>query len=83
MYIFSQKELNLRKKKWMDLIKDYDYTIHYHLGKVNVVANALSRKSSSSLACSTMGTTWLGKLKKINMEVQMNELRVTFTHLKV
>lgn len=39
----------------MKLIKDYDCTIHYHLGKANVVIDALSRKSSSSLACLAMG----------------------------
>ncbi|KAL0540951.1 hypothetical protein IC582_020977 [Cucumis melo] len=44
-YIFDQKELNLRQRRWLELIKDYDCTIEYHLGKANVVADALSRKS--------------------------------------
>ncbi|KAL0556346.1 hypothetical protein IC582_004859 [Cucumis melo] len=43
-YIFDQKELNLRQRRWLELIKDYDCTIEYHLGKANVVADALSRK---------------------------------------
>ena len=42
-YIFTQKELNLRQRRWLELIKDYDCTIEYHLGKANVVADALSR----------------------------------------
>ena len=44
-YIFTQKELNLRQRRWLELIKDYDMRLHYHRGKANVVADALSRKS--------------------------------------
>ena len=44
-YIFTQKELNLRQRRWLELIKDYDMRLHYHPGKANVVADALSRKS--------------------------------------
>jgi hypothetical protein len=40
-YIFTQKELNMRQYRWLELIKDYDLTIQYHLGKANVVADAL------------------------------------------
>jgi hypothetical protein len=43
-YIFTQKDLNLRQRRWLELIKDYDLEIHYHLGKVNLVADALRRK---------------------------------------
>ncbi|GJX37575.1 putative reverse transcriptase domain-containing protein [Tanacetum coccineum] len=40
----DQKELNMRQYRWIDLLSDYDCKIRYHLGKVNVVADALSRK---------------------------------------
>ena len=49
-YITSQKELNLRQRRWIELLKDYDYTIQYHPGKVNIVVDALSRKSLGSLS---------------------------------
>jgi hypothetical protein len=35
----------MRQKRWLELIKDYDLEVHYHPGKANVVADALSRKS--------------------------------------
>ncbi|GKA44505.1 putative reverse transcriptase domain-containing protein [Tanacetum coccineum] len=43
-HIFSQKELNMRQHHWIELFSDYDYEIRYHLGKANLVADALSRK---------------------------------------
>jgi len=48
-YIFSQKDLNLRQRRWMEFLKDYDFEISYHPGKANVVADALSRKKLKSL----------------------------------
>lgn len=44
-YIFTQSDLNMRQRRWLELIKDYNLRIHYHPGKANVVADALSRKS--------------------------------------
>ncbi|XP_043700815.1 uncharacterized protein LOC122651485 [Telopea speciosissima] len=41
------KELNMRQRQWLELMKDYDCTIHYHPGKANIVADALSQKSKT------------------------------------
>jgi len=46
-YIFNQRDLNLRQRRWLELLKDYDMTILYHPGKANLVADALSRKAVS------------------------------------
>jgi hypothetical protein len=48
-YIFTQSDLNMRQRRWLELIKDYDLKVHYHPGKANVVADALSRKGSLQL----------------------------------
>ena len=49
-YSFTQRDLNKRQRRWMEFLKDYDFTLHYHPGKENVVADALSRKSLGVLA---------------------------------
>nr|GEW78061.1 putative reverse transcriptase domain-containing protein [Tanacetum cinerariifolium] len=43
-YILDQKELNMRQRRWLELLSDYDFDIQYHPGKANVVVDALSRK---------------------------------------
>ena len=42
-YVFTERELNLRQQRWLELLKDYDMNVHYHQGTANVVADALSR----------------------------------------
>src|ERR1051325_3237616 len=44
-YLFDQKELNMRQRRWLEFLKDYDFGLNYHPGKANVVDDALSRKS--------------------------------------
>ena len=49
-YIFMQRDLNMKLCRWMEFLEDYDFTLHYHPSKANVVADALSRKSRGVLA---------------------------------
>jgi hypothetical protein len=51
-YIFTQKELNMRQRRWVELIKDYDCHIMYHSGEANVVPDALSRKACNKVLSS-------------------------------
>lgn len=44
-YLYDQKELNMRQVRWLEFLKDFDFGLNYHLGKANVVVDALSQKS--------------------------------------
>jgi hypothetical protein len=56
-YIFTQADLNMKQRRWLKLIKDYELEVHYHPGKINVVADALSHKGHCNylLAVYSMG----------------------------
>ena len=69
----TQKELNLRQRRWVELIKDYDYTIEYHPGKANVVAVALSRKPTANLASiKAVQLPLLLEFKELNAELTID-----------
>ena len=69
-YIFTQADLIMRQRRWLELIKDYDLEVHYHPGKANVVADALSRKLQCN--CVVMDSrinTLCDELSKMQIEV--------------
>ncbi|CAL9012416.1 unnamed protein product, partial [Prunus brigantina] len=49
-YLFTQNELNLRQRHWMEYLEDYDFDLHYHPGKANVVVDALNRNPQEIIA---------------------------------
>jgi hypothetical protein len=60
----------MRQRRWLELIKDYDLEVHYHPGKANVVADALSRKAQCNcLTIDSKVTSLCNELRKLNMEV--------------
>nr|CAD1818667.1 unnamed protein product [Ananas comosus var. bracteatus] len=70
-YLFTQKELNMRQRRWLELMKDYDLTILYHPGKANVVADALNRKATGNLATLITEQKYLLEdLRKIDLELR-------------
>ena len=81
-HIFTQKDLNMRQRRWMELLKDYDCDILYHPGKGNVVADALSRKSAGTLAhlmvseCRSIGATQQVRLQDLKRATCLSHLAV-------
>ena len=69
-YIFTQANLNMRQRRWLELIKDYDLEVHYHPGKANVVADALSRKvHCNCLSVGSYKDTLCYELGKLSLEI--------------
>jgi ribonuclease HI len=67
-YIFTQPDLNLRQRRWLELIKDYDLGINYHPDKANVVADALSRRSHlNMLATRGLLPEFCKEFEKLNL----------------
>ena len=69
-YIFTQADLNMRQRRWLELIKDYDLEVHYHPGKANVVADALSCKAHCHcLSIEPYTETLCHEMRKLNLEM--------------
>ncbi|KAL2246141.1 UNVERIFIED_CONTAM: Transposon Ty3-G Gag-Pol polyprotein [Sesamum indicum] len=74
-YILTQNELNLRQRRWIELLKDYDCTIDFHPRKANVVTDALSRKSSSTLAnLGSHNQTLLLEMRSMYTELMVDQV---------
>jgi hypothetical protein len=72
-YIFTQPDLNLRQRRWLEFIKDYDLEINYHPGKANMVADALSHKSHvSQLVVDSMPFELCEEFDKLNLKIIAN-----------
>jgi hypothetical protein len=72
-YIFTQSNLNLRQRRWLELIKDYDLGINYHPGKTNVVVDALSQRTHvSQLVMDSMPFELCEEFDKLNLRIITN-----------
>jgi hypothetical protein len=77
-YIFTQLDLNLRQRRWLELIKDYDLGINYHPGKANIVADALSRTTYlNELMVEKIPFDLCEELDKLNLRLTVNTRVVT------
>ena len=76
-YIFTQTDLNMRQRRWLELIKDYDLEVHYHPRKVNVVANALSRKSyANEVQVTSMSSELCAEFERLNLGFVTNAVEL-------
>ncbi|KAA0051425.1 pol protein [Cucumis melo var. makuwa] len=82
-YFFTQKELNMRQRRWLELVKDYDCEILYHPGKANVVADALSRKVSHSVALITRQAPLHRDLERAEIAVSVGAVTMQLAQLTV
>ncbi|KAL0561651.1 hypothetical protein IC582_002091 [Cucumis melo] len=82
-YFFTQKELNMRQRRWLELVKDYDCEILYHPGKANVVADALSRKVSHSAALITRQALLHRDLERAEIAVSVGAVTMQIAQLTV
>ncbi|GJX23425.1 putative nucleotidyltransferase, ribonuclease H [Tanacetum coccineum] len=82
-YIFTQKELNMRQRHWLELLKDYDANIQYHTGKANVVADALSRKNSGIMACLKIQPEIIKDLELMEVELVVRGYEGYIASLKI
>src|ERR1044072_9162582 len=76
-YLFDQKDLNRRQRRWMEFLKDYEFTLQYHSGKANVVADALSRKAIHVFSLMIEEMELLESLRDLSLNVDLapGELR--------
>ena len=76
-YIFTQMDLNMRQRRWLELIKYYDLEVHNHPGKANVVADALSRKSyANEVQVTSMSSELCAKFERLNLGFVTNAVEL-------
>jgi len=82
-YLFDQKELNMRQRRWMKYLKDYDFELLYHPGKANVVADALSRKKMHMSCMMVKELELIEKLQDMNLRMKFGQGFIQCSLLKV
>jgi len=82
-YLFDQKELNMRQRRWMEYLKDYDFELLYHPGKANVVVDALSRKRIHVSAMMIRELELIDQLRDMNLGLDMGPGQIRCSMLRI
>nr|KYP73743.1 Retrovirus-related Pol polyprotein from transposon 17.6 [Cajanus cajan] len=84
-YLFDQKELNTRQKRWLEFLKDYDFQLNYHPDKANVVVDALSGKSlrESSLTLMIRELHMIEEFRDMSLGCELTSKSIKLGALKV
>jgi len=82
-YLIIQKELNMRQRRWMEYLKDYDFELLYHPGKANVVADALSRKRAHVAAMMIKELELIEKLRDMNLGLDVGADHMRCSMLRI
>ncbi|XP_023521070.1 uncharacterized protein LOC111784685 [Cucurbita pepo subsp. pepo] len=77
------KELNMRQRRWLKLVKDYDIEILYHPGKANVVADALSKRALHTSAMITTQERLQDEMKRTGIDVVVKGGTVQMAQLTI
>ena len=82
-YLFDQKELNMRQRRWMEFLKDYDFELLYHKGKVNVVADAFSRKTVHTAHLMINEVELLEQFRDMKLQVELGSESIRCSTLTI
>lgn len=82
-FTFDQKEVNMRQRRWLEFLKDYDFGLNYHPGKANVVADALSRKLFHMSAMMVREPNLIEKFRDISLVCKVTLSSVILGMLKL
>nr|KYP57348.1 Retrovirus-related Pol polyprotein from transposon 17.6 [Cajanus cajan] len=76
--LFVQKELNMKQRRWMEFLKDYDFQLMYHPGKANVVADVLSRKSIHMPSMMVRELELVEQFRDLNLCVELTKDHINY-----
>ena len=83
-YILTQKKINMKQRRWLKYLKNYDLTISYHSRNANIMANALSKKKHGNLVMLITSQQLIIKdMRRIEIEVRKHDFEAILANLRI